>query len=198
MQNINNVSTYTTYKDPIVSKDVKPNDVGIYFPLECKLGAEYLKYNNLYSDANKNADTSKKGYFSDSGRVRAVKFRGMHKSQGLFMPLESLDYIEGDVPVKVGDEFNAIDDHLVCEKNVVHYQKSPQTNFKKTEKTIESRIAEGQFRFHTDTNMLYKNQQVFDNEDLPIVITYKMHGTSGVSASVLCKRKLSLLEKLKK
>ena len=73
----------------IVSKSVKIGDVGLYFPLECALSKEYLSNNNLYNKPELNLDNTQKGYFDENGRVRCQRFRG-HKSEGLFMPLESL------------------------------------------------------------------------------------------------------------
>ena len=68
----------------VVSKDTKVDDVGIFFPVECKLSDEYLSKNNLFRHSEKNVDTTKVGYFEDNGRIKAVKFRG-NTSNGLFI-----------------------------------------------------------------------------------------------------------------
>lgn len=73
-----------------MSKDVKVDDVGIYFPLECALSSVYLKNNNLYRKSELNLNPKSKGYFEEKGRVRCQKFLGKYKSEGLYMPLETV------------------------------------------------------------------------------------------------------------
>ena len=179
----------------IVSKEVKIGDVGIFFPLECQLMHTYMYENNLYNHSEKNKDVEKKGYFSDNGRVRCQKFRG-HKSEGLFMPIESIaEFLEkGDV-ISIGDEFDELNGEQICRKYVVRQmQGKKDTKVKKSQKK-ESKIIDNQFRFHEDTSMLYKNLHKINPEDY-IHISYKMHGTSGISANILCKKKLNIVEKL--
>ena len=183
----------------IVSKDVKIGDIGLYFPLECALSKEYLSANNLYSKPEFNVNTTKKGYFGENGRIRCVKFRG-HKSEGLFMPLNSLDFIfsysNGDL--NLNDCFDELYGIPICSKYVVKTSRTPgQPGSKKSKSTkkYESKLVENQFRFHQDTSMLYRNLHRIEPNSL-ISITYKLHGTSGISSYVLCKRKLNWIEKL--
>lgn len=188
----------------IVSKDVKVGDIGLYFPLECALSKEYLSKNNLYrvhkNKPNLNSDTNVKGgYFEENGRVRCARFLG-HKSEGLFMPLDSVYFIydrEG-VYLNVGDCFDELNGVPICSKYVVKQSRTPgQPGSKKNRSTkkYESKLVENQFRFHVDTSMLYRNLHRIEPNSL-ISITYKLHGTSGVSSYVLCKRKLNWIEKL--
>lgn len=54
--------------------------------------------NNLYrkhEHGNKFPDKAP-GYFDETGRIRALKLRGV-KSEGIFLPLSSLDYIGVDL-----------------------------------------------------------------------------------------------------
>ena len=78
--------------DVIVSKDIKLGDKMLYFPALCKLNLDFCKFNNLFSNTELNADTNKKGYLSSNGRTKALKLRGII-SDGLLMPLESLNFI---------------------------------------------------------------------------------------------------------
>ena len=188
----------------LVSKDVKVGDIGLYFPLECALSKEYLSNNNLYrvhkNKPNLNVDTNAKGgYFEESGRVRCARFLG-HKSEGLFMPLNSLQFICGkeDIYPKVGDYFDELNGVPICSKYIVKSNRTPgQPGSKKSKfnRKYESKLIENQFRFHSDTSMLYRNLHRIEPNSL-ISITYKLHGTSGVSSYVLCKRKLNILEKI--
>ena len=189
----------------VVDNSVKKGDMGIYFPIETQLSKEYLSANNLYRKSELNLDTTQKGYFEENGRVKCVKFRG-NKSEGFFMPLESLVFTISDltdaltsIEWKPGIEFDEINGIEICRKYVPKYVKTPGsgTGKSKDKKLRESKIIDGQFRFHQDTNMLYKNLHQIYPETL-ISITYKMHGTSGISSKILCKKPLKIVEKAAK
>ena len=180
----------------IVSKDVKVGDVGVYFPLECQLSKEYLSNNNLYNKPELNIDNTKKGYFDENGRIRCQRFRG-HKSEGLFMPLESLQSF-GVLELELNSCFDEINGFEICKKYVVKTNRTlgqPGSRKSKTKIKYESKLIENQFRFHDDTAMLYRNLHKITPESL-IHISYKMHGTSGISSYILCKKKLNWIEKL--
>ena len=187
----------------VVSKDVKVGDIGLYFPLECALSKEYLSNNNLYrvhkNKPNLNIDTTLKGgYFEENGRVRCARFLG-HKSEGLFMPKESLNFClkVGDI-LNLNDTFDELNEIPICSKYVVKTNKTPgQPGSKKGAGKLakESKLIENQFRFHNDTSQLYRNLHRINPDDL-IQISYKMHGTSGISSYILCKKKLNWIDKL--
>lgn len=180
----------------ITSKDTKVGDVGLYFPVETQLSDEYCKINNLYRHSENNSNPDKKGYMEDNRRIRCVKFRG-HESQGLFMPISSVsEFLDEGDELFIGDEFDTLNDHSICNKYVVKIRESNPSN-RKNKKPKESKIIDNQFRFHEDTNMLYKNLNKINPEDY-IHISYKLHGTSGISSKILCKKKLSLWNKIGK
>lgn len=182
----------------IVGKDVKEGDIGLYFPLETQLTEAYLKYNNLYRKSELNLEPTKKGFFEENGRVRCVKFRG-HKSEGLFMPLESVGYACDDLKLlQLKDTFDSIGEHLICKKYIIKRGTvglSSSKKGRKQKRKDESRLVENQFKFHDTTSMLYKNLHKIEPKSL-ISITYKMHGTSGISSYILCKRNISVLERI--
>ena len=183
----------------VVSKNVKVGDIGLYFPLECALSKEYLSNNNLYRKPELNTDPNQKGYFEENGRIRCVKFRG-HKSEGLFMPKESLNFCLkiGDI-LNLNDTFDEINGFPICSKYIVKQNKTPGqsgSNKSKSTKKYESKLVENQFRFHQDTSMLYRNLHKIHPDSL-ISITYKLHGTSGISSYVLCKEPITKLDKVK-
>ena len=189
----------------VVSKDIKIGDIGLFFPVETELSKEYLSNNNLYRKPELNIDSKQKGYFEENGRIRCVKFRG-HKSEGLFMPYESVFPFLKDSPIlssedgdilNVGDEFDELNGTLICQKYVIKTNRTPgQPGSKKSkiDKKFESKLVENQFRFHTDTSMLYKNLHRIEPNSL-IQISYKLHGTSGISSYVLCKRNITKRER---
>ena len=132
----------------IVSKSVKIGDVGLYFPLECALSKEYLSNNNLYrvhkNKPNLNVDTTAKGgYFVENGRIRCARFLG-HKSDGLFMPFESLQCF-GVLELEINTCFDEINGFPICSKYIVKQNRTPgQPGNKKTRSTkkYESKLIE--------------------------------------------------------
>lgn len=199
LENCNNVQHALIMGNAVVvDKSVKVGDIGIYFPLETQLSKEYLSKNNLYRKKELNADTEKAGYFEENGRIRCVKFRN-NKSEGLFMPLSSINFFlnKGDM-LKLGDEFDELNNVEICKKYIPKYSKTPGApgSGKKGKGKIarESKLIEGQFRFHDDTSMLYRNLHKLHSDDI-ISITYKIHGTSTISSFILCKKPLNWVEK---
>lgn len=182
----------------IVSKDVKEGEKGIFFTVETQLSKEYLSNNNLYRDSTLNKDPEKKEYFESNGRIKAMKFRG-HKSMGLFMPLSSLDWIDHKEELKVGDTFDELNEIEICRKYTVPVQtiRSSKETTKSKRKRKESILLENQFRFHVDTGQLGKNLHKI-NPYTSIHVSRKVHGTSFVSSNILCKKKLSLWDRMGK
>lgn len=180
----------------VVSKDTNIDDIGIFFPVECKLSEEYLSNNNLYRHSEKNLDNTKVGYFEDNGRIRAVKFRG-NTSNGLFMPLSSLDFIKDKLDFNLGDEFNDIGKINICEKYVVKRRESHGKNSTKSKEKLKSKVIDGQFNLHYETKQLGKFTRLVKPNSL-ISITSKFHGTSAVVSNALVKKQLNPFEKLLK
>lgn len=182
----------------IVDKSVKVGDVGLYFPLETQLSEQYLSNNNLFRHKEKNVDVEKSGYFDDNGRVRCIKLRG-NKSEGVFMPLTSLEFVIGDEykSLKENTDFDELEGVEICRKYVVKVKESNSSskNNSKKQSKLKDLMIENQFRFHEDTLMLYKNIHKIKPDDL-ISITYKEHGSSGISSKILIKKELNLFEKI--
>lgn len=183
----------------IVSKDVKEGDTGLFFPVETQLSEKYLRYNNLYRKSELNIDPTQKGYFEENGRIRCVKFRG-NPSEGLFMPLMSLSFTTTnivDLDLEIGNCFDELNGIEICRKYVIKKHNTPGLPGSKgnKKKKFESKLVDNQFRFHEGTSMLYKNLHHIHQDDL-ISITYKLHGTSGISSKILCKKKLKWYEQI--
>ncbi len=182
----------------IVSKEAKEGDVGIFFPIETQLTKDYLSNNNLYRDSTLNKDPDSKGYFEVNGRIKAMKFRG-HRSMGLFMPLSSLDWTNHNEELKVGDTFDELNGLEICRKYIVLIltTHSPKETTRSKRKKKESILLENQFKFHVDTSQLGKNTYKI-NPDTLIHITRKIHGTSFISSNILCKKRLSIWDRIGK
>ena len=74
----------------IVGLDTKPEELGVYFPVDGKLGTEYAVKNDLLRRKDENGKPAG-GYLDPEKRnIKALKLRG-EKSDGLFMPLSSLN-----------------------------------------------------------------------------------------------------------
>ncbi len=182
----------------IVSKNIEIGEIGLFFPVETQLSKEYLKANNLYRKSELNSDPeAKPGYFEENGRIKCVKFRG-HKSEGLYMPLDSISFVSDTsmTYLQIGDEFNEIKGVEIARKYVI---KTRSRGYMSStgKKPKENKIIEGQFHFHADTSQLYRNLDKINSDDI-IQISYKIHGTSGISSYILCKKKLNWYEKLLK
>jgi len=180
----------------IVGIDAKVGDVGLFFPSETELSKEYLSANNLYRRKDQNNDKEKAGYFETNGRIKCMRFRG-HKSMGLFMPLSSLDFSGHSEKLTVGKEFDHLKDIMICQKYVIKRQYTRGAKSGKVYKKKVSKLIPNQFRFHIDTTKLGKNIKRVKPNTL-ISITNKIHGTSNITSKILCKRKLSIVEKILK
>jgi hypothetical protein len=200
LPNCSNVKAAIIYGNQvIVGKDTQTGAVGVFFPVETQILREFLASNNLYRKPEfGNLDPEKKGFFEEHGRVKALKFRG-HKSEGFWIPLESLSYL--GIPLGefvVGIEFDEIGDHPICKKYVPR-QNSRVGNGTSTgggrKASVADNIVDGQFRFHPDTDNLRKNVHKL-TPDMFVSISDKWHGTSAVFANVLVKRPLSRLERI--
>lgn len=182
----------------IVSKDAKAGDLGLYFPVESALSKEFLGANNLFRKPELgNSDLSKRGFFEEHGRVRAVKFRG-HKSEGFWVPIEFLSYLNVEMDqFEEGVTFDKVGDHEICRKYVSRRNPGRTAPIKGKLARAEDRIVGGQFRFHYDTENLRRNMHRLNYAD-QVSISEKWHGTSCILANVLVRRELPWYERLLK
>ena len=180
----------------IVAKGVQAGEIGLFFPVETALSADFLKNNNLYRKPEwGNVDPSKKGYFEEHGRIRAVTFRG-HKSEGFWIPLDSLSYL--GLPLTefpVGAEFDYVNDSEICRKYIPRRNKvSNPCAAKGKNKSVKDKLVEGQFSFHIDTAQLGRNMHRITPSTI-ISISDKWHGTSAIFSNVLIQKR-GLAERL--
>jgi len=187
--------------DVLTKKDADENQLYLFFPAECRIAASYLCANNEFRHSNLNYDqTAKPGFFEDTGRVKAIKFKGVI-STGYIAPIDTLYPLMGNWggQLKEGDEFTDIDGVNICKKYKIvhqHATTAKESRFNKKLKRFD-KLVPNQFRFHVDTNQLAKNLHLFKPEDI-ICITDKWHGTSAVFANVLVNKQLTVWEKIGK
>lgn len=188
----------------ITGNQTKEDDYVIYFPVECKINKDFLSQNNLFRKKELNVDPEQAGFFEPTGRVRALKLRGVN-SEGFIMPLRALSGLEGvnqnwsTFAAQEGELFDTIGNTLLLEKYRVVKTNSAGGNKASKIKGAKlfSKLVDEQFKFHHDTPKLAANLEFLDLNDI-ISITYKLHGTSFVSSNILCKRKLNWFERLLK
>lgn len=149
--------------------------VGVYFPTDGQLSVEFAEANNLLrkkDDAGNNCG----GYMDPSKRnVCAIRLRG-EKSDGLFLPLKSLESFGDISTLRVGDTIDVFNGHEICCKYI------PRTNHRSSNvggnKTRKKKVNIAPlFAEHADTEQLAYNLSAFKPGD-EIEITLKMHGTS--------------------
>jgi len=160
----------------LVGKDSNENELYLFFPCECTINDLFLAKNNLFKHQELNEDKTKAGFFEDNGRVKALKFKGI-VSTGFIIPLTSLLPFCDISSFKVGDEFNQLNDHILCTKYIKPNQKEPGMSNPKSSKILDS-ILDSKFApEHMDTSHLLKNVHKLSLSDY-IAVTYKLHGTS--------------------
>ena len=180
----------------------------VYFPTACCINPKFLSYANLYRHGELNVDQTKTGMFDDNGRVKAIRLRG-ELSEGFIIPIVVLQNwvmstVNVELNVEEGVEFDSVEhdgkQFWVNKKYIPKNTRTPgepgsgNSGKGKQPKGLD-RIIENQFRFHYDTVLIKKCPHVLHPNDL-ISITSKVHGTSGISAYVLCKQELNWKQKI--
>lgn len=185
--------------DVLTGKDSDPDQLYLFFPVECRIDPQYLSINNEFRHSEQNVNRAETGFFEDTGRVKAIKFKGVI-STGYVTPISTLDgYVSNWNSLEEGDEFNSINGKLLCKKYKIVYtqgQGVKESRFNKKLKRF-NKLVPNQFRFHETTSQLAKNLHMFNPEDI-IVITDKWHGTSAVFSNVLIKKQPSFLGRIAK
>jgi len=170
------------------------DELGIYFPSDGQLSQGFCAANNLFRKAELNSDPeAKPGMFDENRRVRAQRFRG-EVSDGFWVPLSNLDFI-GGVSFVEGFEFDELNGIQICEKyiNPATIKAARENQGKKT-RTAKTSVM---FKEHFDTAHFGRCLHEFDYGQT-IIITEKLHGTSGRIGHVQIERDLTWLEKIAK
>jgi tRNA-binding EMAP/Myf-like protein len=180
----------------VIGLDHTEGEVGIFFPADGQLSKEYAEANDLI--ARKDPITGERvgGFLEEKRRIKAQKFRGV-KSEGLWMPLSSLDYI-GDPKtrtLKVGTElitWKRTDGGIfeICQRYETEATKqaAKQQNSKIRSESIY-------FPRHVETD-----QFMAMVDQIPIgsrlYISEKLHGTSHREGYTWMPRKLNKIQQL--
>lgn len=156
----------------------KPDDLVIFFETDGCLSKEYCEANALYERFEEVDGVRTRigtGYLDPNGRIRVLNLRS-YKSNGLVMPLRSLDFLDFDRSVlKAGYSFSSIGGTEICRK----YETPATITAKATNKKDKPRLkVKIQFPEHVETENFRRNVQKIPS-GATITITEKCHGTSG-------------------
>ena len=160
----------------IVSMEYEDNQLGVYFPSDGQLSVAFAEANNLLRKKDENGNNIG-GYMDpDKRNVTAIKLRG-EKSDGLFLPLKSLESFGDITALREGDRIDNFNGHEICCKYVPRTQ-TRRGHYSEGNKTRKNKVPVAPlFAEHADTEQLAYNLAAFKPGD-EIEITLKMHGTS--------------------
>ena len=182
----------------IVSMEYANEQLGVYFPSDGQLSIAFADANNLLR--KKDADGNNIGGYMDPDKrnVTAIKLRG-EKSDGLFLPLKSLETFGDITTLREGDRIDNFNGHEICCKYVPR-RNTRHGGMSNGNKTRKKKVDVAPlFTEHADTEQLAYNLAAFKPGD-EIEITLKMHGTSQRTAylPVFKGYKRTLLDKIRK
>lgn len=191
-------TAYVLGEQVVVSKGWNVGDIGIFFPADCQLSDMFCYNNNLYRDSEKNVDKNSKGFFDDNRRVRCQPFMKV-KSEGFFCEITSLLWcVDSDIlklrDLKVGDKFDTLNGHQICQKYISEQTRKKMLNVSKK----KTKVSEApQFHKHVDTEQLKYYLGAIPKGAL-ISIHAKVHGTSArYSYSTVRRKPIKVIDKIK-
>jgi len=175
--------------DVIVGLDVKENDMMLYFPTDGRLNVDYCRENKLLREKDEQGNNIG-GYMDESKcHVTTIKLRN-ERSDGLLMPIRSLEKFTDINTLKEGDIITTLNGILICEKyipkgkNRSKVESTPKEKKKKKTNTISYPF----FEEHRDTSQLAYNTAQFKEGDL-CIISLKMHGSSQRCSNTIKEQK---------
>jgi len=152
----------------IVGKDTPDQALGLYFPCELQLSAEFAAKNDLIRRKNPETGANEGGMFDPNRRVRVQKFRGV-RSHGFWCPLSYLNHFGDTSALKEGDQIDEFAGIPICCKYISRRNPHRNSSQKPTKKK------ELCFPEHRDTEQLRYNIEKINIGD-ELIITNKVHG----------------------
>lgn len=180
----------------VVDKSVNENDLYVYFPVDGQISEEFGKVNDLFRRKDENGNPC--GGFIDPVKrnIMAIRLRG-NKSDGLILPLSSLESFGDISQLKEGDIVSTFNGHEIACKYIPRTNRR-SSNYNSGNKTQRKKIHINIpfFAEHIDTPQLRFCQDMFKPGDY-ICLTEKIHGTSSRNANTLViSYKQSIIDKI--
>ena len=129
----------------VVGANSTDGDVVIYFPCDGQLSVDYCKENDLVRRKDENGNNVGGFLDPDKRNVKAIKLRG-ERSDGLVMPLNSVAYINEDLPNQLTSMKNAFTEQAtkVCDlyKTYFKFLKSKSYEDEKIRNRVETNLLE--------------------------------------------------------
>lgn len=170
--------------------------LAVMFPAESQISEGLAHHANLHRHGDLNRIETEQGYLEDNRRVRALKLRG-NVSNGLILPiLEVAQYLGFSVTpdeFKEGQIFDTVDGKELCRKYVIKTAEPVNRGDKKAKQAFK-RVDGKLFPEHVDTDQYLRNEHYFNDDDL-LIVTQKLHGSSGRWGNVPVRRKLAWWER---
>ena len=162
--------------DTVVGLDTQVGQMGIYFPVDGQLSAEFCAANDLVRRKDENGNPCG-GYLDpDKRNIKAVKLRG-EKSDGLFMPITCLASFGPISDLKPGDTIDIFNGVEICKKYIPKRQHRSYSGGGKGSGKAKANFAPT-FYEHVDTAQLAYSLGDFRVGDT-VELSLKMHGTSA-------------------
>ena len=166
-----------------VGLDVKEGDVVLYFPSDGQLSLDFCIKNHLLRKLPDG--TPDTGYLEhDKRHVKTIRLRG-EPSDGIVMPLSSLEPFGDISTLSVGDRIDVFNGVEICKKYIP--RGNPHRSQSGDNRTRKHRVKENIYPYfieHIDTPQLRFYMSMFKPGDI-ICLTEKIHGTSSRNANAL-------------
>lgn len=171
--NADRLKCATVFENPVVVPlEYEEGQVGLYIPSDGQVGEKFAEVNNLL---RKKDGTG--GYLDPIKRnVRPLSLRG-ERSDGIFLPLTSLEPFGDTSTLQVGDSFTLFNGVEIAVKYVPKSNSSQRASSDKPKKLVTKKKTNPYFHEHKDTNQLVYCQNAFKKGDY-VEATLKIHGTS--------------------
>lgn len=156
----------------IVDLGTDPDQLGVYFPVDGKLGVEFAQKNDLLRRKDENGNPAG-GYLDPEKRnIKALKLRG-EKSDGLFLPISCMKGFIDPASLKEGDTISVVNGVTICEKYIPKRNRSAGSLGGGSRVRKKSDPISPLFMEHADTEQLAYNLSAFRARDL-VEITLKI------------------------
>lgn len=173
----------------VVGIDSAEGDLGIYFDSNLQLSSEFALANDLIRRKDEDGKAAG-GMFDAKRKVKTQKFRG-EISDGFWIPIDSLHFIQNKPELTEGFEFNEISGVPICNKYIIVTVNARGPSNTKKLRTAKTSIM---FKEHYDTEHFGKHLHEIRFDD-KLIITEKLHGTSGRVGHVLAEKSMSYIGK---